>query len=301
MGDIIDQKAQPQEPPPAYEAGRTAVDAEAGADTGTDIPNRRRGHRFGKVLALLGLSALLLWLSNSGWRTRNVLKAVDRSDLRKRWIDTGSQSLDAEFDLLDLLSIRSQSGSLNVGINPQPADEENPVPAELLIDSHSGSVSVNFATFNAPERDYITSIDSHSGSVDGTILHGRKTSIVSHSGRIDLQLPLHGAGNYKSTLSTTTVSGSQAITLLSSTRHAGKSITEISSVHRARSGSLTVRYPREWEGTIEGGTQSGSIRLHGGDIDIIRRSSHDVFARKGNGNSTLNFHTGSGSVDIYFN
>jgi hypothetical protein len=225
--------------------------------------------------------------------------------LRKRRIETGSQSLDTQFDLLDLLSIRSTSGSVNVGIHPQPADEANPVPAEVQIKSQSGSLSVNFPTFNAPERDYHVFTDSRDGSITGTILHGRRTSIVSNSATIDVQLAPYRAGDYGSTLSTTTSSGGQDITLLNPAQHAGISIKGMPSAHSSASGSIALRYPREWEGIIEGNTQSGSLQLHGGDLDIIQQSlfhtgGHYVLARKGNGNSTLNSHTGSGSVDIYF-
>jgi hypothetical protein len=227
----------------------------------------------------------------------NATKALD---LRKRLIDTGSQALNADFDLLDLLSIRSHSGSVNVGIHPQPADEANPVPAEVLINSHSGSIRVNFASFNAPERDYHVAIDSHSGTIKGAILHGLKTSITTHSAMIDVQLTPYGATDYSSTLNTTTQSGRQEITLLSPAKQPGTTIKEMSSVHSSASGKLVLRYPREWEGTVEGHTQSGKLQLHGGDLDIIRRSSSYVVARKGKGNSTLNFHTSSGSVDLYF-
>jgi len=230
---------------------------------------------------------------------------MNYQDSRKRQIDTGTQALDAEFDLLDLLYIRSSSGSVNVGIHPQPAHKANLVPAELLINSHSGSISVNFVAFNAPERDYHVSIDSHSGSIDGTILHGHKTSIASTTARIDIQFTPYWAGDCSSTLSTTTSSGSQDIALQSPAKNRGSSIKEMSSIHSTTSGSMVLRYPAEWEGTIEGRTQSGGLQLHGGDLDIIRRSSfkslgHYVLARKGNGNGTLNFYTGSGSVDIYF-
>jgi len=226
--------------------------------------------------------------------------SVAIAEARKRRIATGSQSLDAEFDLLDLLSIRSHSGSVKVGIHPKPADEANPVPAELQISSHSGSIDVNFVDFIVPERDYYVSIDSQSGSINGAILHGRKTSITTQSARINLNLTPFGAGDYSSNVSTISSSGSQDIVIQSPTRYLGTPIKEMSSVHSSASGSLVLRYPREWEGTIEGHTQSGSIKLHGGDLDLIQTGGHHVRARKGNGNSSLTFSTGSGSINIYF-
>jgi hypothetical protein len=331
MTDMVDEKAPLQGLP----------FSEDDADSNTDSHGRQKQHRFRRVLALFGVTALLLWLSHSwwggpnafeptnnwnpkkwhletgaesleaefdllgGWPKQNVFDAIDHRDPRKKRIDTGSNSLDAELDLFDLLSIHSTTGSINVGIHPQPADEQNPVPAELFISSHAGRVSVNFHPFNAPERDYHVAINSRHGSVEGAILHGRKTSMVSNSGSLDVQIAPFGSGNYSSSLHTSSDAGSQDLTLLSPSKQPGTSINGMSSMHSSNAGSLVLRYPREWEGMIEGHTRNGNLRLHGGNLDIIRRSSfsasgHYVLARKGNGNSTLYFHTSSGGIDLYF-
>jgi putative adhesin len=288
MADIVNDKP-PRYEPPVDERGTNAV------DTGAE-----RTHRLKKVLALFMSMILLLWLFNCGWRKPYILHEANHWDLRKRQIDTGSQSLTADFDLLDLLSIRSSSGSLSIGVHPQPADKENPVPAELLVRSSSGSVNVNFLAFAVPAREYQVSINSDSGSIGGTILHGRKTSIASKSSGIHVQLAPYESGDYASTLNARTVSGHQGVTVLSPSLHPGTSIKAMSSFHSTESGSLALRYPREWEGTIEGRTGSGSLNLHGNDVDIISQSGHYVYAKKGNGSSRLSFHTESGSADVYF-
>jgi hypothetical protein len=78
----------------------------------------------------------------------------------------------------------------------------------------------------------------------------------------------------------------------------------MSSSHTSTSGALALRYPKEWEGTIEGNTKSGKIQIHGNGVEVVRQDSdklhHYLLARKGNGKSKLNFETGSGGVDIYF-
>lgn len=265
---------------------------------------RHRSHKFRKAIVLFGLTLLLLWTLHSRCHRPSLQQGIYDGESRRRRIDTGSQALNGDFDLLDLLSIRSHSGSINIEVHPQPADEENPVPAELLINSHSGQVSVDFPAFNAPERDYHVSIDSRHGSIDGHILHGRMTSIVSASASIHAQIAPFAADSYASTLRTASQSGGQDISMLSPSRDLGVPIKRMSSIHSTNSGSLVLRYPKEWQGTIEGHTRSGSLQLHG-DLDIIQRSAfhnvgHYVLARKGSGNSTLTFRTGSGSVDIYF-
>lgn len=261
--------------------------------------------RFRKVIAFLGITLFALWLIRRGCRDPEPIKVYDDPNPRQRRIYTGIQPLDGEFDLLDLLFIHSTAGSINVGIRPQPADKNNPVPAELIIKSHAGKVSVDFPAFNAPERDYRVSIDSNNGPVDGDILHGRHTSVATTSGHIKMQLTPYAADVYASTLRTSSGAGSQDISLLGAVNQPGVPINNMSSAHNTSIGSLVLRYPREWEGTIEGHTRLGSLQLHGGDLDIIHRRCVNkvgrcVLAKKGNGSSTLNFHTGIGSVDIYF-
>lgn len=272
-----------------------------------DTRKCERRHKFRKAIMFLGLTLLLLalWPFRIGCHSQSVQKVMDDWGSRKRRIDTGSQAIAGDFDLYDLLSIRSYSGSISIGVHPQPADEENPVPAELLINSYSGKVSVDFPAFSAPERDYRISIDSKHGAVGGNVLHGHMTSVVSQSARIEMQFTPYATGDYSSTLRTASQSGAQHITVTSPVKDIGKAITHMSSVHSTMSASLGLWYPREWEGTIEGHTGSGSLNLHGGNLDIIRRGSyhnsgHYILAKKGNGNSTLTFHTGSGSADIYF-
>jgi len=180
-----------------------------------------------------------------------------------------------------------------------------PTNPELVIESQSGSVNINLPAFDAPERDYRVSINSSSGLVGGHILHGGMTSIFSNSGRIEVQITPYAADAYASTIRTSTMSSVQNISMLSPANELGVSIKNMSSFHTSTSGSLTLHYPKEWEGTIEGHTESGSLQLHGGNLDIIRQNStnkvgHYVLAKKGKGNSTLSFQTGSGSVDIYF-
>jgi hypothetical protein len=258
---------------------------------------------FRKVIAFVGCWFILGWLFHAGWLGRGSNKFTDVSDGRKRWINAGFQSLQGEFDLYDLLSINSTAGSLKLLINPKPADEQNPVPAQLLISSLAGQVSVDFPAIDAPNRDYRVSIDSHHGSINGHILHGRMTSITSKTASIVVELTPYSADDYASTIHTSSKIGEHKVSVLSPAEP-GASIKEMSSMHSTGTGSLVLHYPKEWEGTIEGDTKVGSLNLHG-DLEIIRQeSSHTVgryiLAKKGKGNSTLNFHVGIGSVDVYF-
>jgi len=271
--------------------------------------NRDARHGVGRfiikrVIAFVIFLFIFRWLLHAGWLGRRFNKFTDISEGRERRIDTGFQPLNGEFDLYDLLSINSTAGSLILSINPQPADEQNPVPAELLISSLAGQISIDFPAINAPNRDYRVSIDSHHGSIDGNILHGRMTSISSKTASIAVELTPYAADDYTSTIRTSCKTGAHKVSVLSPTE-SGVPIKEMSSMHSTSTGSLVLHYPKEWEGTIEGDTKVGSLNLHGGDLEIICQESRNtvgryVLAKKGNGNSTLNFHVGIGSVNVYF-
>ncbi|KAK3070208.1 hypothetical protein LTR53_010856 [Teratosphaeriaceae sp. CCFEE 6253] len=254
------------------------------------------------------VSKVLAILQSADFCGLNTPKAVtmtddnNHTDSRRRFIDAGSQSLTAQLDLYDLLSIRAWSGSLNLGIRPHPAEKDHAVPAVLTIESHSGSVNVNMGGFDVPKRDYSVSINSHSGSIGGSLIHGRKTSVVCHSGSVTLSFTLSGANTDASTLSTLSESGYSDITVLSPglLSMASTSIKQLSSTHATKSGSLSLHYPSDWEGTIEGRSQSGGLTLHGQGIEIVQQGPHYVYAKKGSGSSHLSFTSASGSASCYF-
>jgi len=270
---------------------------------GRDARHRVGRFMIKKVIAFVIFCFIFRWLLHAGWRWRRSNKFTDISEGRERRIDAGFQHVKGEFDLYDLLSINSTAGSLILSINPQPADEQNPVPAELLISSLAGQVSVDFPAINVPNRDYHVSIDSHHGSIDGHILHGRITSISSKTASIAVELTPYAAGDYTSTIRTSCKTGAHKVSVLSPAEP-GVPIKEMSSIHSTSTGSLVLHYPKEWEGTIEGDTKVGSLNLYG-DLEIVRQEPRNtvgryVLAKKGNGNSTLNFNVDVGSVNVYF-
>lgn len=235
---------------------------------------------------------LPLWLRGSA----TILAPTIQDSQRKQYISTNSHPLTGTYPLLDLLRVTSQSGRINITIGPQPSDPAVPAPAELRISSLSGSIGVNVPFFNVPEREYITAIDSTSGAIDARIIHGVTTRVESLSGSLSLRLVMVGKG--ASSLSTSCKSGRTEVSLA-----AGSSevvIEDMKSEHRTLSGIMVLRYPKEWEGTIEGRSTGGSMNLHGPGVTIVRQSPHEVVARKGDGGSRMEVKTMSGSVDVYF-
>lgn len=289
--------------PPPYQRHDTA-----GTTTTEDaqLASRRATLRVGaayKMLGFLGLAFLLLIFFQSTEATElgsGKTSAVKDINVREQTVDTGHKALKAQLDLYDLLSIRSWSGSVNVGIRTHPADEEHSMPAKLAVTSHSGKVKVDMPAANAPIREYDISIETHSASISGNLLLSGTTSVLSHSGRVTIQVTACGATNDSSTLSTSTESGKSDITVLTSTVDTTSSTKQLSSTHTTRSGSLTLRYPKEWEGIIEGHSQSGKVRLYGSGIQIIQQDRYYVLAKKGTGNSKLSFQTASGGASVHF-
>jgi len=146
---------------------------------------------------------------------------------RRILVETVSGSVHGSYPLLDLLSISTQSGSVLVGVLPQEADKDVPVPADLEIQTISGSIKVDLpisaatnTKFAPPARRYISNVHSSSGSISGTYYLGTLGSFKSTSGSIRVKaLPVIEAsksdsGPSPSRFETHTVSGTHDIELL---------------------------------------------------------------------------------------
>ncbi|OCK78550.1 hypothetical protein K432DRAFT_427207 [Lepidopterella palustris CBS 459.81] len=222
---------------------------------------------------------------------------------RKTTIDIISGSVSGTYTLLDLLSIKTKFGSISVAVEPRKAEKEHPRPAVFFAGSVSGSVNVEFERFDIPERDYNTTVDATMGSVTGNFIHGSATELKTQSGSITADILPYDADAGPSTLRTFTRSGMTAVEVLAPYTNRGTPMKRLTSEHRGNSGSIKLTYPQEWEGTIEGGTMSGSLVLRGRDVEIIHQGGRgplqrSVKARKGKGGSNLEFQTGSGSCDV---
>jgi hypothetical protein len=277
-----------------------------------------------------GLAEHSLWLANISTitATRGNIKAANWSSRETRII-TSSGSIQGSFALRDDLTVRSSSGSIDIHVDPQAADAKKPAPAYFAMSSHSGSLKAIF-TFEGeiPDRDYRTEVESRSSSISGSYIHGSETSFKSNSGNIEVTLlPYYAAQKDESELRTRGYSGATKVTILSpyktkdmsdwrsnSEEDPGHTLAEkygsyapvfdnLRSRHTTTSGSLTLIYPQEWEGEIEGQTSSGSISVRGRDVhryldNISGPSGHHLVARKGYGSSKLRFKGTSGSVSL---
>ena len=148
---------------------------------------------------------------------------------RRIVVETVSGSINGFYPLLDDLVIATQSGDVSVGVLPQEALKEAPAPADLEVQTASGSIKVDFPIkgtknpkFTPPARNYITNVHSSSGSIDGTFYLGSLGSFKSTSGSIQMTtLPVIQASTSEnsddappSRFETHTVSGNHDIQVL---------------------------------------------------------------------------------------
>ncbi|EMD00779.1 hypothetical protein BAUCODRAFT_182983 [Baudoinia panamericana UAMH 10762] len=222
-------------------------------------------------------------------------------DSRRTIIDTDSGSVSGTYALRDLLSISTHSGTVSISVEPQLADPVNAKPAEFQMESHSASVHANFPIYgDLPDRDYRTRVSTHSGTVSGNYLLGSTAAFSSQSGTLSLGVLPCFAQDMDATLHTDSGSASTSMYLLPPYRIAG---AKMRSSHRSNSGAMSLVYPDEWDGQIEGHSKSGGISLRGKDVKVYFDGSYGpagrhIIAHKGYGGSKLDFSTNSGSVSL---
>jgi hypothetical protein len=222
---------------------------------------------------------------------------------RETFIDINKGTVTGDFGLHDVLSIKKQSGSMSIDINPKPVPKGRPRPAVLKVESRSGTVNINYPAneTDIPNREYRSTIISRSGTVNGMILHGKETTIKTKSGNLNVQILPYGADRTSSSLTTTMESGASTIELLRPHSRRGNPLARLHSSHKSRSGLLKLKYPNEWHGYIHGVARSGSLSLTGTNVEVTDRGTIGgrkyIHAQKGSGTNRLNFDIKSGAVD----
>lgn len=229
---------------------------------------------------------------------------------RRTVIDVISGSVTGTYALNDLLSIQTRSGSIMVEVAPKAEDKKSPAPAEFVAKSVSGAIGVNFpikgSSEHIPPRDYRTHTETNSGSIHGSYILGRTSTIQTVNGAITAEILPYASEDWASNLRTESRTGHTALTLLSPFLNHGHAMRRFHSIHTGNSGGFTLNYPQEWEGMVNGGTKSGSLMIRGKDVEVIRLIEgpgigKHLRAKKGDSpesGSTLDFSTISGSVQL---
>ena len=222
---------------------------------------------------------------------------------RETVINVESASVTGSYPLYDLLSIHTNSGSINVETVPKNASRQIIKPAVLRLSSNSGSVRARTSTISVPDRDYQTSISTSSGSIEAGILHGLRTSLRSINGRVSAELYPYGHNDSRTDVESHCTSGSTDITLHSSLSHPTAPLKKLYGYYRGVSGSLSFYYPAQWQGTVKGNTLSGGVHLDWQGLRVVKDEKDGwvkrrIEAVRGDGEGVLEFHSASGSVRL---
>jgi hypothetical protein len=233
--------------------------------------------------------------------TTGTLDAVSLNSRETR-LKTTSGSISGKYALADLLLINTTSGSVNIDVEPRAATDANPSPAVFKASTHSGSMRIDFERKHIPEREYEVYLNTTVGSVGGSFIHGSKTEINSIAGSVSADIIPSKSGTYASTLDTRTHSGQMNITLRAPYRAKGTPMLGLASTHQSVSGGMGLRYPKEWQGNINGTSLSGELHLQGKELELLSKNDepgkNHVEAKKGNGGSSMLFDTVSGQCDV---
>ena len=222
---------------------------------------------------------------------------------RETIIDVRSASVSGSYPLYDLLSIHTDSGSINTDIIPKNASREVVKPAILRLSSTSGSVRSRTSTISVPDRDYQSSVSTSSGSIDVGFLHGLRTSLRSINGRVTANLYPYGHNDSRTDIESHCTSGAMDITLHSSISHPMAPLKKLYGYYRGVSGSLSLFYPAQWQGRVEGTTSSGGVDLNWQGLKVIEDGRDGLIKRRieavrGEGEGKLEFHETSGRTRL---
>ncbi|KAI4728773.1 hypothetical protein E4T49_03415 [Aureobasidium sp. EXF-10728] len=226
---------------------------------------------------------------------------------RETRIDVVSGSVSGRFALKDLLSIKTASGDIDIDVEPKAESPTAPRPASFVATTNSGSIKASFPMSDAvgeiPPRLYHTKVESKSGSIHGSYIHGLNTDISTASGSIGVDVLPYSANSTGSWLRTESVGGGIRVNLFPPYEDPQNVMGHLRSVHKTKSGGLHIQYPQQWEGKIEAVTMSGSVKLHGKDVEVLKRwtgpvGAH-VVAQKGQASSAMDLGTVSGSIDAW--
>ncbi|KAI9672596.1 MAG: hypothetical protein M1831_000031 [Alyxoria varia] len=250
-------------------------------------------------------------------------------------VETTLSAIKGRYPLNGLLSISTHSGPVDVCVEPQDGqfEKHGMSPTTLKITSSTGKVTVRDCerkkhTMNVPARNYRTQITTFSGSINAYLLHGSSTGLETTSGSLAAEItPVISRPDMNSTLYTgatfshtdltmksprsssnglgddAETATKQDTTLMSSSHDMNSVLRNMKSKHETVSGSMRLRYPSEWEGSITGESISGGVDVAGKGVEIESRArgGKEIHAVKGTSEdvrSILRFASVTGSGEV---
>lgn len=179
----------------------------------------------------------------------------------------------------------------------------------MKLKTQSGSVRIQMGRGIVPwlpssdetNRTFETSISTQSGSVGGSLVAGNGGLTTVETGSGSIKLTVHvldlGPKGQNSRLETTSSSGSQSLTVASSSSH---DLRNLEATHLVRqSGSQRIEYPRRWLGKLHMQSRgSGSMSASGSGLQFDQDSNREKYGWRGDGelNEVEIIGLGSGSA-----
>jgi hypothetical protein len=135
---------------------------------------------------------------------------------------------------------------------------------------------------NLSMRNMSINIHSQLGSISGTFVTGYITSLSTLSGSIDATLLPYFALPDTSTLITQTSAQDTNIRVLPpiiDSYYQVNPLKNTKSEHSTTSGTLKLRYPKQWVGAALGLSETGSVTIQGDRFNTTIQEDHLVVAR----------------------
>jgi hypothetical protein len=222
------------------------------------------------------------------------------------------RSISGTYPLYDLLDLSTTSGSIGVTIEVQPGEK----PAVLRLSSTAGSVHVKMASggglFRKPyvsdaarSRVVRTEISTHAGSVSGDVIHGNggSTTLSTQAGSVSVTVYTVGVSDQDpaSSMSVSTVHGSQNIKVIAPLTST-EAVRAIEASYQVRgSGSMNIKYPNAWEGTVHAKAHgTGSINAWGRGLEVHKEGRNELYGYRGmkEGRRIEMLEQGAGSISF---
>ena len=192
---------------------------------------------------------------------------------RETIIDLASGSVTGTYALYDLLSIHTTSGHISISILPKNASSNAVKPATLHLGTSSGSINAHTPSLSThstiPDRNYRTDIQSSSGSIDVSLVHGTHTSLRSSSGSLEASLYPYGPNTTRSDIETHSYSGRTLVTVHPALVNSTDPLRKLYGSYSYLSGSFELSYPPSWEGTVEGVVTSGGLNIDWKGMQVV--------------------------------
>jgi hypothetical protein len=231
------------------------------------------------------------------------------------YLNVHAGSIHGSYSIYDTLTLSTQAGSITADIIPKPEFSSQPAPANLTATSRSGSITILYPPKDSrdkiPAREYYTTAHADHGSIRGFYLHGANTTLSTAAGSIDADIlpystkpPTKETSEQTSYLTTTSHAGRQHVHVFSPYLDPGKPLRNLHSTHRTSVSGVRLEYPSEWEGSIDGKTHVGSLKLEGKGVNIIEEGNigpvgHYLKAEKGDGDSVIEFEVNVGIAELF--